>query len=707
MLTRSTVQVIIATGMLAACSDSGQNTRIQYPETRMVDSVDTYFGTQVPDPYRWLEDDNSKETKDWVEAQNEVTFAYLESIPYRDNLRQRLEEIWNYPRYSAPWRESDKYFYYHNDGLQNQDVLYIAASPSGPGEVFLDPNQLSADGTVSLSMFSVSPDGKYAAYGTAAGGSDWNEFHVMTVDGRQKLDDHLEWIKFSGASWYNDGFVYSRFPEPKEEDILSGISQNQFVCYHKLGTPQSQDIILYRDTLAYNYGALTEDKTFMVVGSSEGTSGNTLKIRDMRLGMNSPLKVAINHLENDHEVIGNDGDRIFIYTNLDAPNYRLVETTFADPTPQNWKDLIPEQPDMTLSGVTMTGGRLFANYMKDASTRIKVFDLGGKFLHDVQLPGIGTAGGFGGKKDHTETFYTFASFTTPAEIYRYDIATNTSTLLRKSEVKFNADDYETKQVWYQSKDGTKIPMFIVHKKGIELNGKNPTMLYGYGGFNISLMPSFSLTRIAWLEQGGIFAQPSLRGGGEYGEEWHKAGMLLNKQNVFDDFIAAAEYLIAEKYTSKEKLAVMGRSNGGLLVGAVINQRPDLCAVALPGVGVMDMLRYHKFTVGHGWVVEYGSSDDSVNFSNLIKYSPLHNIREAEYPATLVTTADHDDRVVPAHSFKYISELQRKQKGDAPVLIRVDVQAGHGAGKPTSKTIDEWADVWAFTLWNVGVKELKD
>jgi prolyl oligopeptidase len=480
------------------------------------------------------------------------------------------------------------------------------------------------------------------------------------------------------------------------------------VCYHKLGTPQSRDAVVYEDRqnpLRYHGADLTEDQRFMAIISSEGTSGSDLKLRDLSKGLDSELKVAISHFENDHYLVGNDGERLFIYTNLDAPNYRLVETDMTDPTPSNWVDVIPEQRDMVLNGVSMVGGRLFANYMKDASTRIKVFDVNGKFLNDVELPGIGTASGFRGRMEHTETFYTFTSFTVPAEIYRYDIATNTSTLIRKSEVNFDPSDYETKQVWYDSKDGTRIPMFVVHKKGLKLDGSNPTYLYGYGGFNISLTPAFSIARIAWLEQGGVYAQPTLRGGGEYGEEWHKAGMLLNKQNVFDDFIAAAEYLIHENYTSSEKLAISGRSNGGLLVGATMTQRPELCAVALPGVGVMDMLRYHKFTVGHGWVVEYGSSDDKADFENLLAYSPLHNIDEASYPATLVTTADHDDRVVPAHSFKFISELQRKQQGHKPVLIRIDVKAGHGAGKPTAMIIDEWADLWAFTLWNLGVKEL--
>lgn len=674
----------------------------------MVDTVDNYFGTEVPDPYRWLEDDNAPETREWIEAQNKVTFAYLDSIPYRDRLRSRLEEIWNYPKLSAPWREGDKYFYYKNDGLQNQDVLYVTSSPEVEGEMFLDPNSFSTDGTISMTTFSVSPDGKYAVYGTSEGGSDWNKFQVINVETREMLSDQLEWIKFSGASWYQDGFFYNKYPTPEEGEELSSISKNQMVCYHKLGTPQADDIVVYQDPehpLRYNWVGLSEDKRFMALTSAEGTSGNNLRFRDMSQGMNSDIHVAVDDFENDQYMIGNDGDRILVYTNLDAPNYRLVELNIYNPTPENWKDVIPEQSDMVLSGVSMTGGKLFADYMKDASTRIKVYDLNGNFENDVELPGIGSSGGFRGKQDHTETFYSFTSFTNPTETYHYDIATNTSTLLRRSQVKFNPDEYETKQVWYKSKDGTEVPMFIVHKKGIELDGNNPTYLYGYGGFNISLTPSFSIIRMAWLEQGGIYAQPTLRGGGEYGEEWHEAGMLLNKQNVFDDFIAAGEYLIEEGYTSKDKLAISGRSNGGLLVGAAMTQRPDLCKVALPGVGVMDMLRYHKFTVGHGWVVEYGSSDEQEHFDNLIKFSPLHNIDEASYPATLVTTADHDDRVVPAHSFKFIAELQRKHNGPNPVMIRVDVKAGHGSGKPTSMIIDEWADIWAFVMWNLGVDEL--
>ena len=471
----------------------------------MVDTVDHYFGTAVPDPFRWLEDDNSPETKAWVEAQNKVTFGFLDSIPYRGQIRARLEEIWNYPKYSAPWREGDNYFYYKNDGLQNQDVLYVTPAAEEPGELFLDPNTFSEDGTVSMTTFSVSPDGKYAVYGTSSGGSDWNEFHVIEVETRKKLSDHLQWIKFSGAQWYEDGFFYSKYPTPQRGQELSSISKDQMVYYHALGSPQTTDKLIHADSeypLRYHWAGLTEDKRFMVISSSEGTSGNDLKLRDMTKGMESELKSAIGHFDNDHSLVGSDGDRVFVYTNLDAPNYRLIELTLDKPTPDHWKDVIPEQADMVLNGVGMVGGRFFANYMKDASSRVKVFDLNGSFLHDVTLPGIGTVSGFRGKKDHTETFYTFTSFTVPSETYRYDIATNTSTLLRSSEVKFNPDEYETRQVWYKSKDGTSVPMFIVHKKGITMDGNNPTYLYGYGGFNISLTPAFSIIRMIWLEQGG-------------------------------------------------------------------------------------------------------------------------------------------------------------------------------------------------------------
>ena len=676
---------------------------LKYPETRKSNKVDTYFGTAVPDPYDWLEDDRSEETKQWVEAQNKVTFDYLRNIPYRDKIKARIKEIFNYEKYSVPGKEAGMYFFTKNDGLQNQSVLYMQKDLNATPELLLDPNKLSSDGTVALAAMSVSKDGKYLAYGTAGGGSDWNEFYVMEINGSKKLNDHLKWIKFSGISWYKNGFFYSRFPQP-EGSALSSENEYQKIYYHQIGTDQSQDKLVYEDLKnpKIYYGAgTTEDERYLVITGSKGTHGNALYVRDLAAGENSELIPLVTDYENDHAVVDNLDDRLLIYTNLNAPRYRIVSVDPKDP--KNWKDVIP-QTDEVLEGATLVGGRIFARYMKDASSVVKVFDENGKFLHEVKLPAIGTADGFYGKREDKETFYSFTSFTYPTVIYKYDIATNTSEVFKKPDVKFNPSDYVVKQVFYPSKDKTKIPMFIVHKKGIQLNGKNPAYLYGYGGFNISLTPSFSASRIAFLENGGVMAIANLRGGGEYGEDWHKAGMLLKKQNVFNDFISAAEYLIRQKYTSSSKLAIAGGSNGGLLVGACMTQRPDLFKVALPAVGVMDMLKYHKFTIGWGWAVEFGSSDDEQQFKNLYKYSPLHNIKAGvSYPATLVTTADHDDRVVPAHSFKFISELQAKHKGVNPVLIRIETKAGHGAGKPTDKQIEEAADVWSFVFYNTNTQ----
>lgn len=679
--------------------NSASENKLKYPETRKSDKIDNYFGTPVSDPYNWLEDDHSEETKQWVEAQNKVTSEYLRKIPYRDKIKARIKEIFNYEKYSVPGKEADIYFFTKNDGLQNQSVLYMQKDLNATPELLLDPNKLSPDGTVALTAMSVSKDGKYLAYGTAGGGSDWNDFYVMEIDGRKKLNDHLKWIKFSGISWYKNGFFYSRFPQP-EGSALSSENEYQKIYYHQIGADQSEDKLIYEDLKnpkIYHTADVTDDERYLVITGSKGTHGNTLYVRDLAAGENSELIPLVTDYENDHSVLDNLGDRLLVYTNLDAPKYRLIAVDPKDP--KNWKDVIPQSNEV-LEGVSIVGGRIFAKYMKDASSVVKVFDENGKFLHRVKLPAIGTAGGFYGKKEDKETFYSFTSFTYPTVIYKYNIATNTSEVFKKPDVKFNPSDYVVKQVFYPSKDKTKIPMFIIHKKGIQLNSKNPAYLYGYGGFNISITPSFDASRIVFLENGGVMAIANLRGGGEYGEDWHKAGMLSKKQNVFDDFISAAEYLIKQKYTSSSKLAISGRSNGGLLIGACMTQRPDLFKVALPAVGVMDMLKYHKFTIGWGWAVEYGSSDDEQQFKNLYKYSPLHNIKAGvSYPATLVTTADHDDRVVPAHSFKFISELQAKHKGTNPVLIRIDTKAGHGAGKPTDKQIEEAADIWSFVFYN--------
>ncbi len=696
--------------LTAACKQSETTDRhiaVTYPETRKDTTVvDDYFGTKVADPYRWLEDDNSPETKAWVEAENKVTFGYLDQIPFRDKIRQRLTELWNYEKYSVPFHKGNRYFYYRNDGLQNQSVLYMQDGPDGEARVLLDPNTFSEDGTVALKGFSVSGDGRYAAYTTASAGSDWVDLKIIDLETGEELPDHLQWIKFSGADWFGNGFFYSRFPEPDSTDLLKGRNHDQKVYYHRLGDPQEADKLIYEDPehpLRYNFAYVSDDERWLILGSSEGTSGNNLMVKDLQQGMDSPWITLVSTFDNDHYVIGNDGDKLFVYTNLDAENYRLVEVDPANPDPENWKDLIPESEN-TLTGVSWTGGKFFANYLADVHTVIKVFGRDGTYLYDVELPGIGTAGGFRGEAGDTVTWYSFTSFTYPATIYRYDIRNNRSEVYFRPEVKFNPDDFTTEQVFYTSKDGTRIPMFITYKKGMKKNGENPAFLYGYGGFNINILPSFRIYMIAFLEQGGIYAQANMRGGGEYGEAWHKAGMLMNKQNVFDDFMAAADYLVNEGYTSRDKLAIHGRSNGGLLIGAVMTQRPDICKVAIPSVGVMDMLRYHKFTVGFGWAVEYGTSEESEeSFRNLYSYSPLHNLKPGtEYPATLVTTADHDDRVVPAHSFKFAARLQECQAGDNPVLIRIDTKAGHGSGKPTAMQIEEWTDILSFVAWNLGM-----
>ena len=673
-----------------------------YPQTAKEDVTDDYFGIKVADPYRWLEDDHSQETAAWVKAQNEVTEDYLSQIPYRNQIRERLTEIWNYPRYSTPLKEGGYYYFFKNDGLQNQSVLYRQKNLDDTPEVFLDPNTLSTDGTVALGGVFFSNDYKYMVYAISRAGSDWTEFFIMDTETGKKLDDHLQWVKFSGAAWKGDGFYYSRYDDPGTTGQFS--KQNQFhkVFYHTVGTPQSEDQLIYEDKdhpLRYINAEVTEDEEYLVLTISEGTSGNELYFQPLNEpnGRFIPLVKGFN---NNSEVVDHYNGRFLVLTDKGASNYRLTSISVANSDTTKWTDVIPETVEL-LEKVTTGGGKLFAFYLKDASTKILQLDYQGKTEKEITLPSIGTANGLDGKHDEKTLFYSFTSFTTPSTIYQYHIETGQSTLLRQPELKFNPDDYEIKQVFYISKDKTRVPMFIVHKKGIKLNRKNPVFLYAYGGFNISLTPSFSASRMLFLENGGVFALPSLRGGGEYGEEWHKAGMLEKKQNVFDDFIAAAEYLINEKYTSSERLAINGGSNGGLLVGAVMTQRPDLFRVALPAVGVLDMLRYHQFTIGWGWAVEYGSSDNEKDFGYLYQYSPLHNIKTGiSYPATLITTADHDDRVVPAHSFKFAATLQEKDDGDNPILIRIESNAGHGAGKPLSKSIDEAADMWSFVFYHL-------
>ncbi len=682
--------------------------KLQYPHAKKVDQVDTYFGVKVADPYRWLEDENSPATKEWVEAENKVTFAYLEKIPFRQQLRERLEKLFDYPKYSAPFKKGEYFFFSKNDGLQNQSVLYRQKGLDGKPEVVLDPNTFSEDGTTRLSSFSLSKDGKYAAYGISRGGSDWQELYVMEMTSLTRLPDSLRWIKFSGAAWRGNGFYYSRYPAPEKGKELTTKNVFQSVYYHRVGTPQSSDELIYEDKAhpeRFHFVGTTEDERFALLSVSDestGKKGNALFFRDDSKEEKAFRPIVSEIGDDSYGVVDNIGDRLLIRTDNNAPNGKVLLFDPTHPEEKNWKEILPERPE-PLRGVGTAGGKLFATYLKDVTTRAYVYSLDGKLENEIELPALGIAGGFRGEKDQTFVFYTFTSFTFPPTIYRYDIATRTSTLFRAPEIpEFNSADYETRQVFYKSKDGTRVPMFIVHKKGLLLDGKNPTLLYGYGGFNITTSPSFNALRLALLEQGFVYASANIRGGGEYGEKWHEAGTKLKKQNVFDDFIAAAEYLIANKYTSSEKLAIQGASNGGLLVGAVINQRPELFKVTIPQVGVMDMLRFHKFTIGWNWIPDYGSSDNEEQFKALYRYSPLQNIRQgAKYPATFVTTADHDDRVVPAHSFKYIATLQEKNGSDEPILIRIETRAGHG-GSSTTKAIEQLADIYSFIFYNLGV-----
>jgi len=703
----SVLIVLILLIFLPTCQKQGEReaqAQLTYPVTRKVDQVDDYFGTKVEDPYLWLEDEQSEDVENWVEEQNKVTCSYLENIPFREKLRQRITEVYNYPRYSSPFRAGECYFFYKNDGLQNQSVIYIQKGLDGEPEVFIDPNQLSEDGTIRINLVGFSHDDRYVTYSQSEAGSDWRELQVMEVESKKELSDRIQWVKFSGASWHSDGFYYSGYDKPERGQELTAKNKFQKVFYHKLGDPQEKDTLVYEDKdhpFRYKWANVTEDEKYMFINISEGTHGNEMYYKNLTAeGME--FQPLIQGFEYDSYVIDNVGDKFLVYTNMDASNYKVVLMDPQNPGKENWKTIIPEKSDV-LRGANAVGGQLFCQYLKDAITRIYQHDLEGKLVKEIELPPLGSASGFYGKRDEKILFYTFTSFTFPSTIYKYDLTTGKTEVFHESEVKFDPEDFVAKQVFYTSKDGTRVPLFIVHKKGLELNGDNPAYLYGYGGFNISMTPYFSPTNIVLLENGYIYANACLRGGGEYGEEWHRAGMLFNKQNVFDDFIAAAEYLIKEKYTSKDKLAIAGASNGGLLVGACMTQRPDLYKVALPAVGVMDMLRYDKFTVGWGWSVEYGSSDKEEHFKNLYSYSPLHNLQEGvSYPATLVATADHDDRVVPGHSFKFIATLQEKHKGKNPVLIRIETRSGHGASS-TTKRIEEIADKYAFMFYNMGVK----
>lgn len=684
------------------------NVTVTYPETKTVDTVTTYFGNEVKDPYRWLEDDRSEETAEWVKSQNVVTGNYLDKIPYRQELKDRLQQIWNYERFSAPFIEGDYTYFYKNDGLQNQSVVYRKKKGQDKVEVFLDPNTFSEDGTVSLGGLHFSKDSKIAAYSISEGGSDWRKVIVMNSESREIIEDTLNDIKFSGVSWKgNEGFYYSSYDKPEGSELSAKTDQHK-LYYHKLGTSQKMDQLIYGGTAEqknrYINGSVTEDGKYLFIYPRVSTSGNKLLMKDLS-NPNSKIITILNDSESDTSVLENVGSKLFLVTNRNAPNQKVVTVDASNPAPENWKDFIPETENV-LSAST-GAGYFFANYMVDAISKVKQYDYNGKLIRDIQLPGVGSAGGFGGKKEDTTLYFSFSNHTTPSTIYALNPKEGTTTVYKKPSIDFNADLFESKQVFYISKDGTKIPMIISHKKGLKLDGGNPTILYGYGGFNVSLTPSFSIVNAVWMEQGGIYAVPNLRGGGEYGKKWHDAGIQMKKQNVFDDFIAAAEYLIENNYTSSDYLAISGGSNGGLLVGATMTQRPDLMKVALPAVGVLDMLRYHTFTAGAGWAYDYGTAEDSKEMFDYLKgYSPVHNIKEGvEYPATLVTTGDHDDRVVPAHSFKFAAELQSKQTGTNPTLIRIETDAGHGAGTPVSKSIEQYADIFGFTLYNMGFKVL--
>ncbi|MDV6328177.1 prolyl oligopeptidase family serine peptidase [Idiomarina sp. Sol25] len=705
----------VAVSLLTACSQNAEteqeaNTQsMSYPETRKGDVVDTYFGTEVADPYRWLEDDRSEETENWVKAQNEVTFAHLESIPYREKIETRLTELWNYEKISAPFKEGDYTYFYKNDGLQNQYVVYRQKGDEEP-EVFLDPNTFSEDGTTSLAQLTFSDDGSLAAYSISEGGSDWRKIRVIDAETKVQLEEPLVDVKFSGVSWVgNEGFYYSSYDKPEGSELSAKTDQHK-LYYHELGTDQSDDKLVFGGTDAekhrYVGGSVTDDDRYLLISAANSTSGNKLFLKDLT-DEGSELVTILDHTDSDTRVLDNDGSKLYLVTNLDAPNQRVVTVDASNPAPENWEDFIPETENVL--SVSTGAGYIFAEYMVDAVAQVKQYAYNGDMVREVQLPGVGSIGGFSGKKEADELYYTFTNYSTPSTIYKFDPDQGGSEVYAESGADFDPANYESKQVFYTSKDGTEVPMIITYKKGTKLDGSNPTILYGYGGFNISLTPSFSIANAAWLEMGGVYAVANLRGGGEYGKDWHKAGTKLQKQNVFDDFIAAAEYLIEKDYTSPERLAIRGGSNGGLLVGAVMTQRPELFAVALPAVGVLDMLRYHTFTAGAGWAYDYGTANDSKEmFEYLLGYSPVHNVEEGvAYPATLITTGDHDDRVVPAHSFKFAAELQDKAGGENPQLIRIETNAGHGAGTPVSKTIEQYSDIFGFTLYHMGFEELPE
>ncbi len=688
---------------VVACS---QQQEIKYPKPHKGKVVDNYFGTKVADPYRWMEDVNSPETKKWVEEENRLTESYLSKIPFRNKIKKSLTELFNYERFSAPAKHGEYYFFSKNDGLQNYSVVYYQKGLTGKPEVFLDPNTFSKDASVSLAGLTFSHNTKYAAYSISKGGSDWRDVFVMDVASRKKLGDHLAWVKFSGMAWFKDGFFYSRYDKPKKGEALKAQNEFQKLYYHKVGTSQNKDVLVMQDKKNPRRGwdaSVTDDEKYLVIAGWEGSSDyNLLYYKDLSKKQSKIISL-INKLEAQYSVIDNIGSKLLVETNFDAPNYKVVLIDTKRPAKKYWKTVIPETEN-PIRSVSFVDNKLIVSYLKDANTKVYLFDINGKQIAEVKLPGIGTASGFNGEKTDKEVFYTFTSFTYPPTIYKYNVEKNKSEVFRKSNVKFNPNDYETKQVFYKSKDGTKVPLFITYKKGLKLDGNNPTLLYAYGGFNISLTPRFSVTRIPLLENGGVYAMANIRGGGEYGEKWHKAAMKEKRQNAYDDFIAAGEYLIKAGYTSHEKLAIMGGSNGGLLMGVIINQRPDLAKVAFPMVGVMDLLRFQKFTIGWAWVPEYGSSDNEAEFKYLYKISPLHNLKKGvKYPATLVTTADHDDRVFPAHSFKYAATLQEDNGGDNPTLIRIETKVGHGAGTNVKKTISLYTDIYSFMFYNMGIE----
>jgi len=675
---------------------------VSYPATRSTNQVDVYHGVTVADPYRWLEDDNSPETRAWVAAQNQVTFDYLKQIPQRDAIHKRMEQLWNYERYSVPFKEGGSYFFTRNDGLQNQSVLYTLPALDAPPRLLLDPNQLSTDGTMALAGLSVSHDGHYLAYGISAAGSDWEEWKIRDVRTGQDTDDDLKWVKFSGAAWTKDGtgIFYCRYDEPSAATQMTAVNYYQKLYFHRLGTPQSADKLIYHrdDFKDWGFGAdVTDDGHYLIISISQGTDPrNRVYYLDLTQPDASVVEL-LNDFDAQYDFIDNDGPVFWFRTDFGAPRGRIIAIDITKPQRANWRQLVPQAAE-TLTGANAVNHSFICSYLKDAHSQVKVFSLAGKFRHEIVLPGIGSAGGFGGKRGDTETFYSFSGYTTPGVIYRYDLAAGTNSVFRAPKVDFNPADYETKQVFYRSKDGTRVPMFITQKKSVQRDGHAPTLLYGYGGFDISITPAFSVANLVWMEMGGVYAVANIRGGGEYGESWHEAGMKLQKQNVFDDFISAAEWLIANGYTSSPELAISGASNGGLLIGACETERPELFGACLPQVGVLDMLRFNQFTIGWGWMSEYGSPDNAAEFGALRAYSPLQNVRPGtKYPPTLVLTGDHDDRVVPAHSFKFAATMQADQAGDAPVLIRIETRAGHGAGKPTAKIIDEAADKWAFLV----------